>query len=334
MEHKNLGEYEILGTIGAGTVGTVYRARHQGTHDVVALKLLKGSVVTDQNVHERFVREVTILEKLEHENIVKYLECGFDQNTLYFTMEFIESGSLKEMLQGQVPWRDVADLGQQVCAGIGYAHAKGIVHRDLKPANLFLSKSGLVKIGDFGIALDVDRNRLTADGMTVGTCRYMAPEQIMADEITPQTDLYALGCILYQMLTGAFLFDGETEVAVIEQHLNATPPSIRDVNPHCPPELDSLIAQLLAKAPSDRPASADEVRQALSQMLAGETQEAASVATEDSPGDTDDAPTLNLTERLQGAAQGKSFDASWTTLALMFLAVVGVITVALVFRGS
>jgi serine/threonine protein kinase len=323
--------YELAEQIGDGTVGTAYRARNTQTGEIVALKLLKDSFVTDANVQQRFVREVSVLQKLNDDNIVRIDFCGLEGDQLFYTMEFIDSGTLKEALSGSpVPWRDAADLGLQVANALQHAHEKGVIHRDLKPGNLFLSGEGRVKVGDFGIALDTDMPRLTAEGMTVGTVRYMAPEQITADPITPQTDIYALGCILFEMLTGHVPFDAETDVDVIKQHIHAPPPEVTDENPLCPPALGELVSCMLSKEPEERPASAQEVHDRLRALVqSGTAQDATGANGQEAEGEADQEP--NLTQRLHRISKATPKEASWTRVAAVFAVIAGLIAALAIF---
>jgi serine/threonine protein kinase len=169
-----------------------------------------------------------------------------------------------------LPWREAVECAIQVCAALEHAHEIGVIHRDLKPANLFLAENGNVKVGDFGLARDLNSTRLTLEGQTVGTCRYMPPEQIAGEaNLTGAVDLYALGCILYEMLVGRTPFDGHSIVEIFESHLNETPTPPAELVRNCPGDLSDLVMQLLAKSPQDRPASAAAVRAALMDILHG-----------------------------------------------------------------
>jgi serine/threonine protein kinase len=188
-------------------------------------------------------------------------------------MELVDSGSLKDVLsvRGRLPWREVAECAIQVCNALAYAHDEGVVHRDLKPANLFLSADGHVKVGDFGLARDFNRSRLTLEGQTVGSCRYMPPEQITGDaELTGASDLYALGCIMYQALVGRPPFDGVGVIEIFEAHLYSDPQPLAELAPSCPRALADLVMRLLAKDAAARPADAAAVRTVLARILTGD----------------------------------------------------------------
>jgi serine/threonine protein kinase len=221
-------------------------------------------------------------------------------------MELVDSGTLKDVLnvRGRLPWREVTECAVQVCDALAYAHRLGVIHRDLKPANLFLSAGGHVKVGDFGLARDLNRSRLTLEGQTVGTCRYMPPEQITGEaDLTGATDLYALGCIMYQALAGRPTFDGASVVEVFEAHLYSDPIPLVEVARDCPRPLADLVMRLLTKDPLQRPSDAADVKAELSAILAGGQGQSSSSKRPQSPanvGAPDDTPSL--TARLYTAA--------------------------------
>jgi serine/threonine protein kinase len=267
---KRIGDYKLLDAIGVGTVGSVYRAKNRKTGQKVALKILLPSVSADHNILRRFEREMSILEKLDHRNIVRYLEDGKHEGRLYYVMELVDSGSLKDEMQihGRLPWPQVCRYGIQISSALQHAHNFGIVHRDLKPANLFLTDTGQLKLGDFGIALDRHAVGLTDSGLTVGTYAYMSPEQIRADnDVSDRTDLYALGCLLFEMLTGRHPFEGSNFAQIFEQHLNTAPPRVRQFISDCPEELEQIIVRLMAKQPESRPFNARFVQGYLQEVL-------------------------------------------------------------------
>jgi serine/threonine protein kinase len=265
-----IGDYRLGKAIGVGTVGTVYRARSRRSGTDVALKILLPQVSEDRNILRRFEREMSILEKLDHPNIVRYLGDGNDKGRLYYAMELVDCGTLKDELElrGRLPWRKVCRYGQQICSALQHAHNHGIIHRDLKPGNLFLSGNGQLKLGDFGIARDTGSVDLTDSGMTVGTYAFMAPEQIRGgSQVSDKTDLYSLGCLLYLMLTGQLPFQGENFAQIFDQHLQSPPPRPSQLTADCPEELDRLVEQLMAKHPDQRPFNARYVQGYLRSLL-------------------------------------------------------------------
>ncbi|RMG34496.1 MAG: serine/threonine protein kinase [Planctomycetota bacterium] len=267
---RSFEEFEIIETLGVGTVGTVYRAYDRVLGQEVALKILLPAVSADRNIRARFRREIAILERLDHPHIVRCFGDGEHQGRLFFAMELVRGGTLKDVLirRGRLSWQEAVELGWQVCSALQYLHNVGIVHRDLKPSNIYISDEGLVKLGDFGIALDTGKADITAVGMTVGSYLYMAPEQIRGERsVSGKTDLYALGCLLFEMLTGRPPFGGTNFAQIFEQHLHATPPRVDTFAPDVPPRLVRLVDRLLQKDPDQRPLNAREVQGELAEVL-------------------------------------------------------------------
>lgn len=271
MSRLNLDDYQLGAVLGVGTVGTIYAAVETATQRLVAIKKLHPAVSSDPLIKARFRREMTILEKLSHPNVIGYYGGGADaEGNLFYVMELVDGGSVRELLDtsGSLAWQVVLSAAVQVCSALQCAHNHGIIHRDLKPGNLFLTRDGTIKLGDFGIARDVSATDLTAHGLTVGTHAYMAPEQITGEAgISGKADLYALGCCLYEMLTGQKPFIAENFPQLFEQHLRAEPPRPSRIAPQCPAELDEIIVHLLAKRPEARPFNAREVQGKLLQIM-------------------------------------------------------------------
>ena len=263
MLSHQLSDYELGEVLGVGTVGTIYLAREKTSGQLVALKKLHPRVCQNTLIRARFRREMTILERLRHPNIVSYLGGGRgDQQTLFYVMEVVHGGTVADLINfsGPIDWRAVVEITRQTCSALQCAHNHGIVHRDLKPSNLFLTPEGEIKLGDFGIARDLTAGDLTAGGVTVGTHAYMAPEQITGDRsVDGKVDLYALGCCMFEMLTARKVFLGEDYVKLFDQHLKAKPPSPRDFV-ECPESLENVIFQLLAKSAHERPFNARTVQ--------------------------------------------------------------------------
>lgn len=277
-------DYQIGQVLGVGTVGTIYRAVDRRTKQPVAVKKLHPNVSADRLIRARFRREMLILDRLHHPNIIRYYGGGEDDGLLYYVMELVEGGTVKELLEtdGPLPWPAVAEIGRQLCSALQFAHNHGVIHRDLKPSNLFLTTAGEVKLGDFGIARDLENQDITHSGMTVGTHAYMAPEQIQGDsEITGKADLYSLGCCLFELLTGQTPFQADNFAQLFEQHLRSEPPSVRQFSPDCPEELDLTIQHMLAKKPSERPFNARQVQAVMLQLNESESHVQASDASTD-----------------------------------------------------
>jgi tRNA A-37 threonylcarbamoyl transferase component Bud32 len=273
------GRFELLAPVARGNMGEVYQARDRDTGETVAVKLIwrrrSGEQVSlteaDKNA-ERFAREVRIMARLSSRNLPRTVGGGLDGDRPYLAMEYIDGVTLDDVLRenGQLPVAWAAAIGAQIASGLDAAHRAGVVHRDLKPSNVMISSDGVVKVLDFGVGLildDVDGPRLTSSDVTVGTARYMAPEQaIEGGTVTAAVDLYALGCVLYQMLAGAPPFDGGTTYQVLSQHFNQQPTLVRTLRGEVPAELDALITRLLAKSPADRPGTDTEVVEILTRI--------------------------------------------------------------------
>jgi serine/threonine protein kinase len=265
-----IAHYKLGDVLGNGTVGTVYRATDQLTDQSVAIKILLPQILDDSHIADRFHREMSILEKLDHPHIVHYLTGGTAGGRPYYVMELVDAGSLKDQLtiHGHLSWQRACLYGIQICSALQHAHNHGIIHRDLKPSNLFMAESGSLRLGDFGIARDTHQLDLTDVGLTVGTYAYMSPEQICADtSISDKTDLYALGCLLYEMTTGYPPFDGANFARIFDQHLNSDPPQLCEKVSDCPEELGALIIRLMAKHPAQRPFNARYVQGFLKDLL-------------------------------------------------------------------
>ena len=269
MSESFLGDYELGPVRGVGTVGTIYEATNRLTGDVVAIKKLHDTVSDNELIRARFRREMSVLERLNHPNIIRFLGGGEQDGQLYYAMELVEGGTVKSLLEmrGRFPWQMVVDITRQVASALQHAHNHGVVHRDLKPGNLFLTEDGQVKLGDFGIARDLHNSDLTSSGMTVGTHAYMAPEQITGDQsLSGKADLYALGCCVFEMLTGEKPFYGENYAQLFNQHLKADPPRIESLVSNCPETLKQITYQMLAKQPEDRPFNARQVQAVMLQL--------------------------------------------------------------------
>lgn len=256
MTERKTGPFVPGKQIGAGGMGVVYMAIHPESGREVALKVLPPGLIGDERMVQRFEREIDILKKLSHPNIVRYYGGGTQDGQRWYAMEYVDGGSLQDVLKrrGKLTPEQTLQAARQLCAALEHAHNAGIIHRDLKPANLFLSTKGKLKLGDFGIARDTEATALTAAGKTLGTYAYMAPEQIQGTQaISRKTDLYATGCVLYELLTGETPFVSNNPAQMMMDHLNSIPFDVRKKCPDCPPELSKLIARLLEKDPEDRP---------------------------------------------------------------------------------
>jgi eukaryotic-like serine/threonine-protein kinase len=267
---EKLGSFRLEEILGSGAMGVVFRATQETTGRPAAVKIVHGELAHKGKVFERFEREAEILKQFRHPNIVRWLAWGRFKGTSYFAMEYVEGVTLECLLQdrGELPWREVVDLTIQLCDALQYAHDKSVVHRDLKPSNLMITVDGKLKLTDFGIAKDLERTtQLTTPGRTLGTAAYMAPEQIRGTPaVSHKTDLYALGVLMYQMLTGKTPFDGASAVVLMHCHINEAPPRPGDKVAELPKELNELVVKLMAKAPADRPWDAAAVGHTLEEL--------------------------------------------------------------------
>jgi serine/threonine-protein kinase len=252
---RRVGPFELERKLGVGGMGVVYLATYLKNGRRMAVKVLAPEMSSDQRLVRRFLREMAILSKLRHDNIVRYYGGGKDKTQHFYAMEFMDGGSVEQLLKkkGRFNWEETIDHSRQIAMALEYAHNHGIIHRDLKPANLFLGKDGRLKLGDFGIARDTQATALTAAGRTVGTYAYMAPEQISGKPpVSRKTDLYALGCVMFEMLTGKPPFTAPTAAEMLFAHLEQEPPRITSRALDCPVWLENLVLKLLEKNPDDR----------------------------------------------------------------------------------
>lgn len=270
MEPRWLWPFELIEKLGEGGMGLVYKARYSGNDRMVAVKLLPAEVAADPVLSARFERELDVLKQLHHPNIVRCFGGTCETAERFYAMELVDGGTLAELLarKGKLPWQFVVDYALQMCEALQYAHEHGVIHRDVKPGNFLLTKSGQIKLSDFGLAAIATTNRLTAAGRTVGTLHYMAPEQIRGKaSLTGRVDLYALGCVMFEMLSGEPPYSGDNAATVMQQHLNGAIPHVANEVLDCPLKLDELIYQLLSKNADDRPSTAAEVGWRLEEIL-------------------------------------------------------------------
>jgi len=265
---QSIGPFAILGRLGAGAMGVVYKARYTNGA-LVALKLMSGnSARVEPDSVARFEREAKILQQLKHERIVRLYGTGRHNGSPYYAMEFVHGENLAEILhrKGKLAWQEVAELGRQLCEALQHAHDHGVVHRDLKPSNLMIAKDGSLKLADFGIAKDLDQTQLTSANCAVGTAAYMAPEQCRAQNITPRTDLYSLGVVMFELLTGTRPFSGESSVEIFQKHLQEKPQKPSRLVYDIPAGFDTLVLHLMEKIPDRRPPDARTVADSLTRL--------------------------------------------------------------------
>jgi serine/threonine protein kinase len=272
------GRYELGERLGAGGMSNVYQATDRILERTVAVKVLAEHLSDDDRFVERFRREALAVAKLIHPNIVQVYDTGVDDGRHYIVMEFVEGRSGAQLLRSQGPLDPeiAAEVGIQACAGLDYAHRRGIIHRDVKPGNLMIVGGPVgggemtVKLTDFGIARAIEQTRITQVGSVVGTAAYLAPEQVRGEEATPATDVYALGVVVYQFLTGRLPYEGSSlaELAVRQQNERPLPPSSYD--DAVPKPLGAAVLRALEGDPARRYASAAELAAGLRLGLRGE----------------------------------------------------------------
>jgi class 3 adenylate cyclase/cell division septation protein DedD len=256
--------YEVLSQIGTGGTGMVYKVRDLETGEIVALKILKPEIASDPDVQENLKRELCLARKITHRNVCRIHEFSRSNGMAYTSMEFVEGESLSSRLYraGSLPLNEALDIARQIAAGLREAHAQGIVHRDLKPGNIMLDRSGIAKIMDFGIARMVQRDG-PMTGTIVGTPAYMAPEQAELKPLSACTDIYALGLVLYEMITGVAAFSGDTPVAVALKQIREYPKPPREIVPEISRAIEKVIMKCLQKDSAKRFQSAAEFEIAL-----------------------------------------------------------------------
>jgi serine/threonine protein kinase len=256
-----VGDYEIVELIGSGGMGSVYRVRHLISDRAEAMKVLLPDLKNAPDLAERFIREIKIQASLSHPNIASLYTAQRVENQLLMFMELVEGSSLHDrMEQGSMELSEALDYITQVLAALAYAHEKGVIHRDIKPRNLLLTRGGIVKLTDFGIASAAGDKHITKTGAAVGSLLYMSPEQINAGHGDARSDLYGVGVLLYELVTGRRPFDGESEFAIMAAHMHQMPPAPIEVRPDVPVLLSRAIMKALEKDPDRRFQTAQEFR--------------------------------------------------------------------------
>ena len=264
MEASKLGRYAIQSELGRGAMGVVYKATDTALERTVAVKTVNMALERDgaEKYEARFYQEARAAGSLNHPNIVTVYDVGKEGNVAYMAMEFIQGAELRSLLaEGRpLPVSQAVSIASQVAEGLAYAHEHGVVHRDIKPANIMVLADGPVKITDFGIArMRANNDELTQSGMMLGSPKYMSPEQVIGKRADHRSDIFSLGVILYEMLTGNAPFSGENVTALMYQIVNFAPPAPSAVNPAVPELLNFIVAKMLAKPLEERYQSAQEL---------------------------------------------------------------------------
>ena len=262
------GRYQIIEELGHGGMGKVYKAFDTKIQEKIAIKIIRPDIASDQKTITRFRNELKLARQITHRNICRMHDLGEDQGTHFITMEYVAGESLKKIIRmtGPLTIGTALDYSRQICDGLAEAHRLGVIHRDLKPQNILIDESGTAKIMDFGIARSLEAGSLTGEGMMVGTPEYMSPEQVEGKTADQRTDIYALGVILYEMVTGKRPFSGDTPISVALKHKSEIPRPPLELNAQIPGQLNTLILKCLEKDKDKRYQSAKELQTELNKL--------------------------------------------------------------------
>src|ERR671911_1355917 len=271
---KNLIDerYELRGLVGSGGMAEVYLAHDEVLGRDVALKMLKARYAENEELVERFRREARSAASLSHPHIVPVFDWGESgDGSYYIAMEYLSGGTLKDRItsEGAPPPRTVVEVALQIAEALEAAHARGVIHRDIKPRNILITDSGHMKVADFGIARVAEATTLSDLGDILGSAKYMSPEQAMGEPVGPASDLYSLGVVLYEMLTGRVPFEVENLSELPAAHAGGPPPHPRELDPKIPEGTDALVMRLLRRDPDDRYASANQLIEDLKRVRDG-----------------------------------------------------------------
>ena len=298
---KTLGNYQIVERIGRGGMAEVYKGYHPRLDRHVAIKILHGFLAEGQDFLERFEREAKAVASLRHPNIVQIHDYETKEDQYYMVMEYVDGATLTDVLiqysksKDTMPLQEVYSIIKQVSDALDYAHKHGLIHRDIKPSNILIDNVGNTFLTDFGIAKIVSSTQFTATGALIGTPAYMSPEQCKGTDLTHVSDLYSLGIILYEMLTGLVPYDSETPLSVLQKHITEPVPSLETLRADLPATFEKVIKKALAKEPEDRYQRANEMCKALERALSeveGTGEKAKADIEEPTPADTTTKPTV------------------------------------------
>jgi serine/threonine-protein kinase len=265
---QTVGEYRVIDVIGAGGMGTVYKVQHLISERIEAMKVILPELIDSSELADRFIREIKVQARLSHPNIASLHNALRVDNRFLMVMEYIDGSSLHARLrQGMMNPASSVDIILQVLSALAYAHAQGVIHRDIKPANIMFTSAGVAKLMDFGIARSLTDQHLTRAGAAVGSVYYMSPEQVQATEVDSRSDLYSVGIMLYEMVTGTRPIAGDSSWAVMNAHLHNIPRSPSVVNPTLPPAFSLAILKAIEKNPADRYQNAVEFSDTLKVVL-------------------------------------------------------------------
>ncbi|MCW8929951.1 MAG: serine/threonine protein kinase, partial [Gammaproteobacteria bacterium] len=259
----DIGHYQISDTLGQGGMGFVFKAHDSQLHRTVALKVMKPALCSQPNAKERFLHEARAMASIQSDHVAVIHQVGEQNDIPFLAMEFLQGETMEQWIKSHehTPTDTIIKWGMQICEGLIPAHKKNLIHRDIKPANLWIeAPDNRIKILDFGLAYALDSNeQLTQTGYILGTLEYMAPEQIDSSTISAQSDLFSLGCVLYQLASNSSPFSGSSQLSILKNLATITPLPLQQIRSDIPNSLSMLIAQLLEKSPEKRPASAHEV---------------------------------------------------------------------------
>jgi serine/threonine-protein kinase len=342
LEGKTLGKYRVIEQLGRGGMAIVYKAYHPELDRYVAIKVLQSFLIEGEDFLTRFSREAKTVANLRHPNIVQIHDFDVEGDLPFMVMEYIEGKTLKARLselspeQERLPLDETLRIFRQIASALHYAHRKGLYHRDVKPANILIDTEEHVYLADFGIARIVSDTAFTASGAFLGTPSYIAPEQAMGESITRACDIYSLGVVLYELVTGKVPFDADTPLAVIQQHISAPLPMPSSLRSDIPEALERVILRALAKEPGDRYTSAAEMLEAV--------EEAIGLEAPMQPGELHKAPAQNtdvVGEAVPMVQETSSADAPtmapprrWLRKATPVLAIAGVLIALLIYLGA
>jgi serine/threonine-protein kinase len=340
------GRYRLIGRIGAGGMSVVYKAQDVALGRLVAIKILHESLTGDPKFVENFRREAQAAASLSHPNVVTVHDVGQDGSRHYIVMELVEGEDLKTTVRNwaPLPLANALDLAIQICKGVGYAHRAGFVHCDVKPQNVLVTKDGRAMVADFGIARVISEATITRGDSSWGTPHYFSPEQAAGQSATPASDVYAIGIVLYEMLTGRLPFQADSPAALALKHLTEEPPPITDLNPNVPLPVARIIHKVLSKEPSARYRTADQLGSIL-QNIRVESEQGTSVelVSPDVPALVSENPADRPDPMSHGEASSfvspvlKDADPDWAAVflgAVALLAILGLIPLwILVYRA-
>ena len=324
------GRYSLLRSLGSGGMGQVYLAQDEVLGREVALKVLWERLAESEEFVERFRREARSVAALSHPNIVSVYDQGRSEDgTYYIAMEHVSGGTLKERIvaEGPLDDREAADVAIHISEALGAAHEGGVIHRDIKPHNILLTDSGEVKVVDFGIARAVSQASMTGTSFILGTAHYLSPEQAKGEPTGPASDLYSLGVVLYEMLTGVAPYEAESPIAVALKHVSAPPASPRAANPDVSEGMDAVVTRLLAKDPADRHVDTDELVEDLRRVREGRPLAWTPSASKDE-GDERLVSSSRIGQASSAAASGHAGGATWHRRRLRWLLPVALVALA------